>query len=512
MDLSTSPKRINRTKTTLWNLFHLYFGVIIGIARAFLIIPLYLQFISAELYGAWLATGNILMWLTLFDPGVGDVALQKVSEAFGKKDKTAIKYIISSSIFISFVICILVLVIGLSITDSLIKFVRIPPSIDHHHLKKAFNIGIITTAITLFLYSISNVIIGFQETKLLGWIRNGSSLLALGSNIILLFNGYQLLSISYAGLIGASFQAISYGILLFVLMKRERITFALNFRFLRNYSKIFSFTFLANIIATIAQNIDLILISRYISLENVTILEMTRRPLKVIRGLAIAPSVALLPSIAHLFGEQDYDKLKKVIDKSLRVFIFMFILIAAGFIAFNGSLITLWLGGKYYLGDFLNLILVLTFLFYNSSYVFFNFDFCIGWIKEISIFQMIKGVGSILFLVVGGYLWKLEGILFGSLLITLISEFWYYPYLLNKSIKFSTVQIKLFSKEILLSLIGSGIITFFFALIKPITWTGLSVAAIVFAILNITLFLGISRDLRKTAIHYAKGSVKWLQK
>lgn len=508
MNLNTSLKKINRTKTTLWNLFHLYFAVIISIIRAFLIIPLYLQFISADLYGAWLATGNILMWLTLIDPGVGNVALQKVSVAFGGNDKTTIKYVISSSILISFVIGALVLIFGFFITDSLISFVKIPKNIDHLHLRKAFNVGIITTAITLFLYSISNIIIGFQETKILGWIGNGSGLLALISNIILLFNGYQLLSISYAGLIGVSCQAISYVILLFVLMKREKISFAFSFQFLRNYGKIFSFTFLSNIFGTIAQNIDLILISRYVSLDKVTLLEMTRRPLKVIRNFAIVPSVAMLPTIAHLFGEQNLDNLRGVIEKSLRIFTFMFILIAFGFIAFNGSLLNLWLGSKYYIGDYLNFIVVLTFLFSTLSYVFYNFNFSLGRIKEISIFQMVKNVFGILFLIVGGYFWKLEGIVFSGLLIIIVSEFWYFPYLLNKSIKFSASQINLFIKEILLSLFGSSIITCFFFMIKPETWISLMLTATLFTVLNIVLFLCISQQLRKTVVHYLKAPIR----
>lgn len=502
--LSRTPKRLNRTKTTLWNLFHLYFNVVIGIIRGILIIPLYLNFISAGLYGAWLATGNILMWLTLFDPGVGDVATQKIAEAYGKNDKTTIKYVISSSIFISSIICFLVLIIGISITDLLINFVRIPDSIDHIQLKEAFNVSIISTALTLFYFSLTGAITGFQETRLYGWIRNGSSLIALVINIILLFKGYQLLSIAYSGLIGALLQTILYGILLLVLMKREKISFRFSFSFLKNYSRIFSFTFANKLFLTIAQNIDLILVSRFVSVEMVTILEFSRRPLKVIRGLAISPSQAMLPTIAHLYGERNIERLKEIIDKSLRLFSFMLILIAAGFIAFNSSLLTLWVGGKYYIGDFLNLLLVLTFLFSTWAYIISNFTYSMGKIKQNSIFELIKNVLSIGFLILFGYLWGVKGIVLAALTISIISELLFFPYLLNKCVNFTSVEIKIFINEVLLSLIGTGIITYIFILIKPSSWFSLTMASAIFIILNLSLFFVISRQLRIELIQFIK--------
>lgn len=503
-----SPK-LSRTKTTLWNLFHLYLNVIIGIARGILIIPLYLKFISGDLYGAWLATGNILMWLTLFEPGVGDVATQKISEAYGNNDKATIKYIVSSSIFISSIICLLVLVIGVSFTDTFINFIKIPSTIDHQHLLKAFNISIVSTAITLFFYSLSGSIIGFQQVKILGWFRNASSILALVINLILLFKGYQLLSISYSSLIAAIFQASSYAIILFVVMRREKISFAFSIKFLKSYSRVFTFTFLSKIFSTIAQNIDLIIVSRFVSLDKVTILELSRRPIKVIRGLAITPSQAMLPTIAHLFGEQNTERLKVVMDKTLRIFHLSFILVAAGFIAFNRPLLTIWVGKQYYIGDFLNVALVLTFLFSTSAYVFSNFTYSIGKIKENSIFEIIKNSASILLLVIFGYFWKLKGVVLVGLLITVLTELWYYPYLLNKTLNFSIVKINSFRKEILLALIGSGIITYFFSLVNPIGWINLILSASIFILLNFALFLIVSKVLRETVIRSVKNSINW---
>ena len=162
--------KISRKKTTLWRMFDLYLGTGISFIKGLLIVPLYLHFIDIKLYGAWLATGNILMWLTLFDPGVGDVATQKIASSYASKDFRNIKFQISSSVIISAIISIIVLVLGLSSSKLLLGIVIGTQQIDYKNLYFAFNIGIVSTAITLFAFSLTGCLIGLQRTKITGFI------------------------------------------------------------------------------------------------------------------------------------------------------------------------------------------------------------------------------------------------------------------------------------------------------------------------------------------------------
>ena len=79
-----------RKISTLWNFFFLNLRTVIAIINGILIVPLYLHYININLYGGWLATGNIMMWLSIADPGVGDVLLQKIGNALGKDDQSEI--------------------------------------------------------------------------------------------------------------------------------------------------------------------------------------------------------------------------------------------------------------------------------------------------------------------------------------------------------------------------------------------------------------------------------------
>ena len=53
-------------------------------------VPLYLKYIPVELYGAWLATGNIVNWLLVVDPGISTVVMQRVGKSYGADDRSEV--------------------------------------------------------------------------------------------------------------------------------------------------------------------------------------------------------------------------------------------------------------------------------------------------------------------------------------------------------------------------------------------------------------------------------------
>ncbi len=65
-------------KILKWNFIFQYGWVLTNIFNSILLLPLYLLHIDATTLGVWLATGNILGWMTLVDPGVGEVLQQKI--------------------------------------------------------------------------------------------------------------------------------------------------------------------------------------------------------------------------------------------------------------------------------------------------------------------------------------------------------------------------------------------------------------------------------------------------
>src|ERR1700753_3677297 len=85
-------------KVLRWNFVFQYGYVITNILNSIILLPFYLKKIDAATLGVWLATGNILAWMTLIDPGVGEVLQQKIAELLGKGHKEEISKTMGSGL------------------------------------------------------------------------------------------------------------------------------------------------------------------------------------------------------------------------------------------------------------------------------------------------------------------------------------------------------------------------------------------------------------------------------
>jgi O-antigen/teichoic acid export membrane protein len=424
-----------RRKATIWHLIMLYLDNVLGIVKALLIIPLYLKYIQADLFGAWLVTGNILVWITMLNPGVGDVLVQKVSVAYARDEQGQLGGLLATYGIISLFFSGLALLLGLVLGANLHWFVSSLPVDEFNHLASAYAVNLLATVITLFSFFISGSVIGFQQTKLLGLIRNLSSVLGIITNVLLLIAGYRLLSIAYASLVSGLAAVIGYTVVLIRLLRYHQITFRYSSKEMLQSGSLLSYTLFSKLFIAVAQNMDLVLIAQFVPLEQVTSLEITRRPMKIIRGLVTTPSIAMLPTVAHLFGSPDGNKrLAQLIVQFTTYFCYGILFISAGFALLNKPLIQLWTGPQFYIGDDLNLVLSITLFLTTISYILSNFTFSMGNVRQNSLYDIAKNAVYLTLLVLLGRTNGMAGVVWAALLAALLTENWYYIYLLNKDL------------------------------------------------------------------------------
>ena len=81
------PQRPSRRRAALSTLFGTGATVAITIAQAFILIPLWLTYLGGGLYGAWLATSELLVWLQLLDLGIPNLMTQRIGASVGQCDE-----------------------------------------------------------------------------------------------------------------------------------------------------------------------------------------------------------------------------------------------------------------------------------------------------------------------------------------------------------------------------------------------------------------------------------------
>jgi len=488
---------MGRKNSTLWNFFFLNVGFIISIINGVLIVPLYLHYINSSLYGAWLATGNILTWITMVDPGVSGVLLQKMSFAIGKNDSEEVGLLVTSGMVISIILFILAIILGLILSYLIVNIAKIDRLFDKD-IVSAFRISIWGTGFYLISHTFAGIILAFQKTKLVGLVNNIVNVLGIILTITMLINGWGIFSLSYAILLrGVSIFLCTF-IISTILLNKNNIKYRYNLNYIISFSKIFSYTFGSRIFETISSNIDLIIVSRYIGTDAVTILDLSRRPIKIITGLANNVTISMLPALANLFGSSEIEKLRTITVKIWIVILWISGFIISGFILFGQSITTNWVGKEFWIGNLNNFIMCFSFLLLSIGYNLSNVTYSMGDIKNNSLISIVRNIFYLIFLLFLTQWIGITGVLL-AFLIPLGILLAYYP---QKTFKITNLTSDDLKKIIIQSLVTGGIMIFcMFLSIKlsiVLSWTTLIIFSIGYGLLYLAIIYSTSNLFRES--------------
>jgi len=462
----------SRKKTTLWNFFFLNIGFVISIFNGILIIPLYLHYIDSSLYGAWLATGNILTWITVVDPGVGDVLLQKVAFAIGKNDKKEIGAAIASGILISVGLFVLSVTIGYTFSFFIGDLANIN-KLYRDDIISAFRIALWGTAFGLLADTFRNIVLAYQKTKLNGMFLYSVIVIAIILNIVLLILHFGVFALAYAALF-RGLATFGYSLVLTILLiKKNHVHLQFQRTYFKSFSKIFAFTFSSRLFETVASNIDLILVARYLGTNAVTVLDLSRRPLKLATGLANNVTISMLPSLPHLFGSGQTEKIRATIIRIWTTVLWSSGFLVGGFILFNYNLTANWVGKQFWIGNSNNIVMCVSFFLLSIGYNLSNITYSMGDIRNNSIINVVKSVVYLLFLFVLAKTMGMTGVLLAFLTPTIIMLL-YYPKKVSQEATLSAQNIKDIVREtflIILIMALAAIVVLLFTI--QLSWVGL---------------------------------------
>lgn len=374
-------KERSRTKTSFQYLGFTYLGTILVVVQGIVLVPLYLRYIDEELYGAWLATGGALAYLSLLDLGFTAVIRQQVAEAFGRKENDRIATIVGTGFLITAVLSLAMMSVGVLVAFLLPQWLEIegPSGIE---LTNSIIIAAIANGITLFAYSVSDVAIGLQRVigvnllNILAWI------LGIVANIYGLSKGWGLVSIpigflvrSLAYLLGLILNLVS------IWIREVRVRPQILASQLRTMTGLASHVFVGRAAETIILRSDELVIARMLGTEFVTTYVLTSKAKDVVRTVPDRIGFVVVPGLASLFGEKG---LGAASSRALQIFNITFgvtLLCAAGIVAWNGSFVELWVGSKYFGGMALTLAICMYFVFLIVRGTMSRLLFAIGEIR-----------------------------------------------------------------------------------------------------------------------------------
>jgi O-antigen/teichoic acid export membrane protein len=486
----------NRRRTTIWNLFFHYFSVTYAIVSGILLVPLYLKFISLDLYGAWLATSAIVTWIAVVDPGLSNVLMQRVSSAYGRSDHRAVSGLITNGVLLSSVFALLILLVGLVAEPLAFAILKLPETVDLSSLKAAFVSAVVGVALMNLSYGVTSINQGLQSSLGIGLISAATMLSSIALTVWLLFAGYGVLALPLALVFRGVGLCVGNAGYLIWRLRAERVPVRLSFSGFRDLVTLLSYTFWGRMIGGVANNLDAVVIARLLGPEAAPVLLLTRRGVDLSRVFLERPATAFMPAISNLFAGGEIARTQSILVRLLRMIFWLTGLAAVGFLTLNESFVQLWVGGTLFAGSAVNLIIVLGLVASTLTVTLSNLCLALGNIKGNSLALLAQSLITIPLMILGGWAFGMPGVALAPTMAILCISSWYYPRTLAGLLRFHWVEFRSLFREIaqvaMAALMAGGSLMW----LDPHTWASFIVDVLILTSVYGCLLFVFSKEFR----------------
>jgi len=471
---------ISRKKTTWWGLFFQYASIAVSLLSGFIVLPVSLRFIPLDLYGAWLASGNILVWLTIVDPGLGAIVQQRVGEAYGGKNFERLTSLAWSGIAINGILVLVIVSAGLVLANYVPGLLNLSPDLDASLVKTAFVWAVVGTGLSFLAFSVANVNIGLQATVGIGFPPLVIFMASIALTIIFLYMGFGLLAAPVANVFrggGLLVWNLGYFVWRF---RKEGLSLKPSLQEVPGLIKLSLYTFVSSGVGTLSNNMDSFLVSRVLGPMQVPVLRATRTTIDSFRPLVERPFVALMPALSHVSGSGEFEKARTILLRLTVLSIWAVVMIGGGFLMLNDRLVHLWVGSNLFAGQPVNAVLCLGLAGGAVTSGLLNVCFSMGAIERVSRIKTAQGIFQIALMGLLGWRFGMIGIVAAPLIATACIGGWMIPRLFGKLMNFGRAEYIGLFRESFYAIAAAGVASFSVAILSPANWLNLALCAILF--------------------------------
>ena len=400
---------------------------------ALIVTPLYLELTSQELFGIWLTFGSIISWMSLSEMGIGMALTRKAISALEKKDYILLKKLINAAIISFFMLGLVFVVIGSSLTNTLIRIFDIK-----EHLigdfSVTYNLLLLVTLISQTSSVFGAIITAKQHIATVKVISTSLAIFAILINIVLLKYGFGIISFSISLLTTAIIAPIiSIYYLKYIDSEIIFTPFTISINEIKSLFKLgglFQLLKVANLVSTSTDNI---IIASFLGVSFVSIYTFTSKLafFFAVGVISIIP-VVLFPGLSQLFEIGNYSKIRKLYFSMVKISLRIGIMVGVFFYCVNEIFVDLWVGSINFGGEKLSFIFVLWILIECFLRGITSIIYASSKIKKLAFLSLFEASFNIIFTLIFVNEFGLVGVAFGTVLSRLVIMFPFVPYFINK--------------------------------------------------------------------------------
>lgn len=427
----TDSRRRASVTNYVFGLSQVFFVTLNGI----ILVPLYLQQMSVPLYGAWLAVGGVLSFLSVIDLGIGIVLTQQLADLLGRNNMRGY----ATTAFTGMISIIpaggLLAILGITLALVMPSWFQMAGS-EGRQLTEAIVWASLAAGLSTIAQTWGALPQAVQRTVGMGVVSNASmavwlvaTLLGLGAKLgvaalglglfaraMFLAAGYLVVIVNHWRTLQVPRPAFSKSVLLDLVKRSTPV-------------------FLSRIGGAVGQNVEPAIAALVISPTAAAILAISSRLAYVVRMVVGMIGSAVFASVSHIYAGGGVERTREVLGK---LFFVSNVLLAIGLgatVAFNGSLVSLWVGSDKFGGDSLTLLIVLSTATVVIMNLNMNFLQSMGHFRDSSLVDIAEIPLRLLLMFALGSRLGIEGLVLAGLIATLSLKGWAFPGILARSLQ-----------------------------------------------------------------------------
>ena len=496
-----------RTKKVIINFLTDAFPQIIIMALGFFKIKLFLNYLGEDLLGLYQLYGQIVSYLVLVEGGVGSAMLFRLYKPIHDKNKKKVNEIMAASRVVFTTIGTIIIIIGVIISFN-ISFLIKDNSFSNNYLILTFIIFLLSQSLNYFTLPYRNMFDANQDRYVPNLIYQGVTMLKSIIEIILVIVGGNFMEI----LISLLVCNIIANVLLFVIFKIKYSD--ISFKGKKDFSMVsdVKHLFVNTLGGLISNNIDVLLISKYLGLKVVIIYTTYNYFVEAIKQFVDKITGATISGIGDMLAANEGDKVGVFNEYNNIVFFLAMVISTPLFICINGF-IDIFYEGRIETSMSVAIAFSLILFMYTIKLNTVLYVTASGLYKETKFCAITDTITNLILSLTLVHIVGMSGVLFATAFSVFISEYILktivvHKHVFNRSSKWYFINNFKFFVIFILDLIGGYYLINMFTIKHLGEWFGFFFAFtiinaglifIIFKIFNETKFIGRFKQLKRGA-------------
>jgi O-antigen/teichoic acid export membrane protein len=338
-----------------------YLSLALTVVQGLLMVPLYLRYIGPGMYGAWLASGDVLGWLAMLNLGIAGVVTQRMAAAHGRGERQVLGEYYGSGMLVQAGLVTMLAGLAAAAAPFIPGWLGIQGE-EARVLSRCFAIAGVATGLGIMSTLAGTLPTAVQRMAFNAAANLACTLIGIGTTLWMLLAGYGLWALAWGMMARNGLLLLALAGHALLVMRHEGTRMRVRVPVLRDLASLARSTLLTMLGNTAAGRCDALLIAVVFRPELATVYVLTRRAAEIVSMFLALIGGSVYSGFAHLVGSGHLARARRVLAEADRGYLAAGALAAALYMALNRTFMELWVGPAQYGGHLLTVLLGLNVL------------------------------------------------------------------------------------------------------------------------------------------------------